>query len=113
MGNAPHLCAHCRRRDQIQHQTDVMLCLACGGLTDYHGNALPGEPQFGVRSTQPEFVKDGDHGEGTPGIQGGAGEDRLEAGDLAEASGGDPGGLEPAGVASGQEGQSAPQEGEG
>lgn len=44
--NAPHKCAHCGRVDQIQHQADVMFCLACGGQTDYRGVACPRDPQF-------------------------------------------------------------------
>jgi hypothetical protein len=60
--NAQHKCANCGRLDSIQHQTDTMLCLACGRLTDYQGRLCPSEPQFVVPPGQGPVVKDGAHG---------------------------------------------------
>ena len=51
--SAQHICGHCGRVDQLEHCTDYMLCLACGGRTSYEGEALPREPEFTVPSTQP------------------------------------------------------------
>lgn len=39
------ICAHCGSAD-TEAEMDRIFCFACGGHTDFHGNALPRDPQF-------------------------------------------------------------------
>ena len=38
-------CAHCGSSD-TESECDRIFCFNCAGHTDFHGNALPRDPQF-------------------------------------------------------------------